>query len=100
MIADEVGQELHSKATRGIALTPPERTQLDEWYRQQDAAESKSMARRDTGSTVAALRSQVAEALSQMQAVASEIQNLVGANEALRREVAALEERVASPYPG
>ncbi len=58
------------------------------------------MARIEGESTVAALRGQVAEALTQMQAVASDIQNLVGTNEALRREVLALQERVAQrPAP-
>ena len=103
MIADELGQQLHDKATRGGALTAQEQAQLDEWYRQRDAAESQSMARANTEGTVAALRGQVAEALAQMQAVAADIQNLAGANEALRREVAALQERVAerpAPHPG
>ena len=98
MIADELGQQLHDKATRDGALTAQEQAQLDEWYRQEDAAESQSLAgadRADSESVLVALRGQVAQALAQMQAVTADIQNLVGANEALRREVAALQERVA-----
>ena len=86
---------MHDKATRGGALTAQEQAQLDEWCRQQDAAESQSMVQANIEGTVAALRGQVAEALAQVQVVAADIQNLAGANEALRREVAALQERVA-----
>lgn len=100
MIPEELGQQLHDKATRGAALTAQEQAQLDEWYHQQDGSESQGLNRSYGESAVAALRSQVAEALAQMQAVAADIQNLAGANEALRREVTALRERVAQrPAP-
>src|SRR5437899_3341322 len=95
MITDELGQQLHDAATRGGALTPQDQAKLDEWYRQQDAAESQSIGRTDGERTVTALRVQVAEALAQMQTVAADIQTMAGANDALRREVAALRERVA-----
>ncbi|SRR6266511_3586103 len=100
MIADELGQQLHDKATRGATLTAQEQAQLDEWYSQQDRTESQSLGQSYGESAANALRSQVAEALAQMQAVAADIQNLAGANETLRREVTALRERVAQrPAP-
>jgi len=100
MISDELGQQLHDKATRGGAMTAQEQARLDEWYRQQDSIESQTISPSHGESTVAALRSQVIEALAQMQAMAADIQNLAGANETLRGEVTALRERVAQrPAP-
>lgn len=100
MIADDLGQQLHDRATRGAPLTAPEQAQLDEWYRQQDRAEAQRLGQSNGGGDATALRNQVTEALAQMQAVAADIQSLSSANEALRREVTALRERVASqPAP-
>jgi hypothetical protein len=95
MIPEEIGHQLHDKATRGTALTAQEQAQLDEWYHQQDRSESQDFNGSWGESAVAELRSQVVEALAQMQAVAADLQNLAGSNEALRREVTALRERVA-----
>jgi hypothetical protein len=100
MIADELGQQLHDTGTRGGALTAQEQAQLDEWYRQQDASESQSISRSNGKNPVTALRSQVGEALAQLQAMAADLQKLAGANETLRHEVTALRERVAQrPAP-
>lgn len=96
MIADELGQELHDKATRGASLTAQEQTQLDEWYRQQDQGESQRLGQSNGESNANALRNEVAEALAQMQAVTAEIQQLSTTNETLRREVKSLRERVAN----
>jgi hypothetical protein len=102
MIPDELGQKLHDMATRGGTLTPQERAQLDEWYRQQDGTESQSLSRTNGESAVTALRSQVAEALAQMQAVTADLQKLDDANETLRGEVTSLRQRMAhrpAPQP-
>lgn len=95
MIADEIGQQLHDKSTRGASLTAREQAQLDEWYREHDNSEGSGLNRSKGESAIAALRTQITEGLAQMQAVAADIQNLAGANETLRREVTALRERMA-----
>jgi len=37
-------QELHDRATRGLALTAAEQIQLDNWYAEQDEAEHRRFA--------------------------------------------------------
>jgi len=43
MIPDERGQQLHDRATRGQALSPDERAQLDDWYAAQDRMEAAEL---------------------------------------------------------
>ncbi len=100
MITDELGQQLHDKATRGVTLTPPEQVQLAEWYRQQDDAEGHVLGGENGEGAAAALRRDVEQALARMTGVSQEIEALARANEAIRRETAALRERVAQlPMP-
>jgi hypothetical protein len=100
MVSDELGRQLHDKATRGGALTAQERLQLDEWYREQDAAESQHPDRTTVAAQVTMLRTQVAEGLAQIQAATADIQSLAASNETLRREAAVLRERLAKrPIP-
>jgi chromosome segregation ATPase len=95
MIPDQTGQELHDRDTRGIPLTPEELTHLDEWYRQQDAAEGRSLSQSESRERVAALRAQVDQALSQVKTIAQEMQDLARANDQLRRETTGLRQRLA-----
>ncbi len=46
---DELGRQLHDRATRGLWLTPEEREQLEAWY-----AETKRAEEVDPGSDEAA----------------------------------------------
>jgi hypothetical protein len=95
MVPDDLGQQLHDKETRGEPLTPPESAQLDEWYRQQDAAEVAAINGNNGTLAVAVLRKQVNEALDQMKAVAGDIHELANTNERLQNEVATLRARLA-----
>jgi hypothetical protein len=95
MVPDDLGQQLHDKETRGEPLAPRERAQLDEWYRQQDAAEAAAIDGNNGKLAVAALRQQVNEALDQMKAIAGDIHELANANERLHNEVAMLRARLA-----
>ena len=100
MLAGELGQPLHDKATRGAPLTPPEQAQLEAWFQREDSAESQILLRRPPETTPSALRAQVDQALAEMTSVARNIQELAAANELLRRDLAALRERVAQlPAP-
>ena len=102
MISDELGQQWHDKVTSGETLTPQERTQLNEWYAQQDAVEIQSLSQSDGSNALNALRTQVNQALDQVKAVAQEMQDLANTNESLRQEITALRERVGrrpAPQP-
>lgn len=95
MIPEQAGQELHDKETRGTPLSPQERGRLEEWYRQQDAAEGNSLSQGESPGQVAVLRAQVEQALAQVKTIAQELQDLAGANDHLRRETAGLRKRLA-----
>jgi len=95
MISDEVGKQLHDKATRGESLSPEERTQLENWYALQDNAESKELGLSATEKTLTTLQGQVDAALAQLVVVTKRIQEIAIENEALRREVASLRRQLA-----
>ena len=95
MISDELGQELHDKATVGKPLTSPEREKLEDWYRQRDAQENHSVSGNEAPSVVSALRSQLRQTLDQIKTTAQQIQELANTNELLWQENTALRERLA-----
>jgi hypothetical protein len=100
MIPEQIGQELHDRDTRGVPLISEERAQLEEWYHQQDAAESNSISQSEGGFSLAALRAGVEQALEQLKATAQEIQVLAATNERLREEIISLRQRLAQrPLP-
>ena len=43
MVSDELGKQLHDRATRGEALSPEEQAQLKDWYATQDRAEADQL---------------------------------------------------------
>jgi hypothetical protein len=81
MIADEVAQRLHDRATRGQPLSAEERASLEAWYARQDAEEMAQLAEAPLPEDVIALRDQ--------------IQTLLAENEKLRKELAALRRQPA-----
>ncbi len=96
MTADEPGQRLHDRATRGESLSPMEHARLDEWLAAQDAAEGQLLSSQSDESSLATLRSQVGATLEQVSAVAGSLQRISAENDELRREVAALRHRLAA----
>ncbi len=95
MITDSVGQQLHDQATRGVVLTAEAQAQLEEWYAQQDRRESVALAGLAPPQTLADLQVQVDAAVGQLATVSQRIQVLAGENEAVRKEVAALQRQLA-----
>lgn len=91
MLMEDPMQQLHDKATRGIALSANEQAQLDAWYAAQDQAESGSLASPQSMHTISALQAQVDAALGQLASVSSQIQTLAAQNAALRKENDALQ---------
>ena len=96
MISDESGQRLHDRATRGEPLSSNERAQLDGWLAAKDVAEGQLLSAQSGESPLAKLRSQVNGALEQVVAVARSLQRISSENDELRREVAALRQRLAA----
>lgn len=86
--------ELHDRATRGSVLSIDERAQLRQWYAEQDQAEAEILARAPAPQT-ARLRAELDDAIAQLVAVSQQLQSQSAENESLRREIAALERRLA-----
>lgn len=88
-------QKLHDRATRGLPLSDEERTQLNQWYSQEDAAEARLLGVAASSANTETLQLQIQATLAQVAAVTQQIQQLVVQNEELRREVSALKQRLA-----
>ena len=98
MIADDTGQMLHDKATRGVSLSQDEQAQLDQWYMAQDNAEAAALGVTPPP-TLADLQSQVMAALARSVSLAQRVQELTDENDALRREIGILRQQVARRFP-
>jgi septal ring factor EnvC (AmiA/AmiB activator) len=90
MVPDELGKQLHNRATRGEALSTEEQAQLENWYATQDRAESDQLGLTAAAETVASLQIQIDSALTSLAAITRRVQEIAEENQALRREIAAL----------
>ena len=87
-------QELHDRATRGLALTAAEQIQLDNWYAEQDEAEHRRFASAATTQNIAGLQAQIKAGLAQVVLVTQQIQDLMHQNEELQGEVTSLKNQL------
>jgi hypothetical protein len=94
MSLDELAKQLHDKATRGLALSAEEQTQLDAWYTEQDQQERAVLGPTGSSQRLATLHTQVETALAQLLTVTQRIQELTIHNETLRREIAVLQRQL------
>ena len=94
MVSDELGKQLHDRATRGETLSAQERASLETWYAAQDRAEMDALGV-STTDTVAILQAQVDSVLEQLETAAKRIQELAQENDRLRSEIATLHRRLA-----
>ena len=88
MVSDELGKQLHDRATRGETLSAEEQRQLDIWYTAQDYAEMAMLTLDTATKTVTSLQTQVDSVLIQLGIVTKQIQEIAEENEVLRKEVA------------
>ena len=96
---DEIGIQLHNRATRGETLTPAEQDQLEAWYELQDALESYLIQAEEPVSDLSQLRVQVDAALVQLTAVTQRIQTVTSENDALRKEIVLLQQQLTAGQP-
>ena len=94
MSLDELAKQLHDKATRGLALSAGEQTQLEAWYAEQDRQERAVLGPTGSSQRLAALHTQVETVLTQLLTVTQRIQELTVHNETLRREIAVLQRQL------
>ena len=78
--ANDVGEQLHDRATRGVELTAEEQAQLNEWYAEQDRVEAAVLSRPTSAQPLDALHAQVDRVMVQLDDVTQRIQTLSAEN--------------------
>jgi len=96
MNSDDLGQDLHDRATRGEQLSPENQMQLDAWYAAQDRAEMETLSGTMPVRDAAILQTQVDAAMEQLTTLSRRIQKTAAENAALRREINILRRRLAA----
>ncbi|MFZ4658552.1 MAG: hypothetical protein ACOYNY_16190 [Caldilineaceae bacterium] len=86
--------ELHVRAAHGEVLTPAENVVLQEWYAAQEQAEMAMVKLEMPSIDVATLQTQINEMLAQIATATHKIKQLTDENEALRRDIAILRQRL------
>jgi hypothetical protein len=94
MSLDELAQQLHDKATRGLVLSAEEQARLEAWYTEQDQQERMLLGPTGSSQRLATLHTHVDTALAQLLTVTHRIQELTVHNETLRREIAVLQRQL------
>jgi hypothetical protein len=94
MTPDEVGKQLHDRATRGLPLSGEEQSLLAEWYARLNEEEGRQLSAPTPAPNVAVLRGLVDTTLTQIGAVSQKIQTILRENEALRNEIVILQQRI------
>ncbi len=98
MDADQLGLQLHDRATRGESLTVEETLQLEAWYAQRDAIEHQQLIINVAPTAnLAPLKAQIEALLLQLTSMTQRIQQIASANEVLRQENAALRQQLSMP---
>jgi len=89
MVNDEIGKQLHDRATRGEDLSKEDLILLDAWYEAQDRKEMESLnlAVTDEAKT-AKLQKEIDSVLIQVRTVTKRIQEITRENDVLRHEIA------------
>jgi hypothetical protein len=84
MIANDIAQRLHDRATRGEPLSAEERAILDAWYAQQDAEEAAQLEQNPS------LSERMKNILTRMALLTEEMQAAIAESKQLQEELAAL----------
>lgn len=96
MIGDEMGRQLHDKASLGKQLTASEQAQLMAWYAAHDTAEAAQLTQPAIVIELEALQRQIDVASTQLIEATTRIQQTAAENDKLRLEIAHLRQRLAS----
>lgn len=91
MIDRQLGIELHQKQFKGEALTEQEKIQLQAWYAQKDATETKPLkVTVPEKGIIEQLRQQINDVLNQLAKLTQNIQVVAAENDKIRKENAQL----------
>lgn len=92
---DDAVRQLHDKATRGESLTAEEETKLAAWYARLDQEENALLTSSSHSPAPDALRDEVKKTLLRLEVTAQQVRAQAEENEALRRDIAALTQKLA-----
>ena len=95
-LENELGRQLHDRATRGETMTAVEQDQLAAWYARQDVEEGALLAQQTAEAVLTPIEGEIAATLEKIAAVTRQIQVLSAANDHLRRENATLRSQLVS----
>jgi hypothetical protein len=87
MISDHLGGLLHSRSSRGEALSDLEKEQLEAWYADKDAQEAQRLKMPGTDVDCVALQAQIDAALEIISTVSQGIRQVSSENVILRQEI-------------
>lgn len=95
VVNDELGRQLHDRATRGEELSKEDQILLDTWYEAQDRAEMKSLnlAATDEAKTTK-LQKEIDTVLIQLRTATKRIQEITRENDMLRQEIARMRQQL------
>jgi hypothetical protein len=95
MVSDEIGMELHDRATTGETLSPTEQAQLEAWYAAKDQAEAAMFVLPNPPlPDIATLQSQIDQTLAQLAVNVQQLQQITQSNQSLRQENAQLKQQL------
>jgi hypothetical protein len=95
MTPDDLGKQLHDRATRGQPLTAEERDLLAEWYRRLDEEEARQFVEAPAAPTQSATRAEIDKLLAQLAASTERMRVVAAENEKLHREIEDLHRQLA-----
>ncbi len=87
MIPDQLGGLLHSRSSRGEALSNLEIEQLDAWYAEKDSQEARLLKMSGSDIDCVALQAKIDASLEKISAVSQEIRQVSSGNAILRQEI-------------
>ena len=95
VVNDELGRQLHDRATRGEELSKEDQILLDAWYEAQDRAEMRglNLAATDEAKTMK-LQKEIDSVLIQLRTVTNRIQEITRENNVLRQEIARMRQQL------
>jgi hypothetical protein len=100
MISDEIGQQLHDRATRGETLTAEEQESLRRWYAHHDQEEMAQLSAAPAPSRLDELQSRVQQVTAQVVRQAQHIEAVTAENAQLRQEIASLQRLLSAKLAG
>jgi hypothetical protein len=98
MLSDELGMQLHDRETTGEPLTIQEKSQLEAWYAQQDAAEMIMLkANQMPLPNLVFMQDQIDTAISQLTVSVQRLEQITQENKSLREEIEGIKQPITIP---